>query len=787
MMRLLFCVFLCFIFDNIDAQCNASVNNQGTLTPTTTSQNTATVNTGRPYWEFTATSGCSYTFSTCNITSGMDTYLWLYNNSWVLQTSNDDNCSTQSSIIWTCASSGTYRVLLTRYGAASCDVLNANAFISFIRSCPSDPPINNDCSGAINLNAETTCYSWTIPTTATNSGVSNPSCLQYGSVTSVEDIWYSFTATDVVTSIDVTNNDQNMAFQVYSGACGALTAVTSGCSDIVNGVGLESVQITTVIGQSYKLRIIRTDGNGVTNSMTGTLAIRPRPKPHNQIGVLGTATANNAIGSAPSITLSTIPNTCTDVGSLKTAKVAVRNLGGSTMDNYINSESCFLVSHNGTASYKNMWFKVVIPAGSSIKGLYFYSSIDRVCPQPSSSSNLRTAYINVYTNGASCTPATVCSSAWDNIIASYNFSAPYIDALGTERVDVSAGNTYFIEVWTTSAATNPDFNFDINVVPLGDRPTNDICSSAPSFSSGQTGCNLGARPSCNSYLPGCYYTLENSVFYTFTRPAGTSFQIQISNVNCEGGDRELQTSVFQANTVNCNTALTAANLEVSTCFTGDYTYTITNADPAGTTYILWFDGNAGAACKWGVTVLPVALKDYSVACTQEGIHLNWETLTEVNNDYFEIERSEDGVHFTSIGKRDASAYSNELLMYEFIDRNPSLIINYYRLSQVDLNGLRKVLGVLSSEYPCRASNPHYSVFPNPANTTINLYFGNLKTDVSQVQLFDAMGNNIQVEAEINNENKIVSLNTIDLAEGVYLMSIINKDGDVQQEKIVIKH
>ncbi len=96
-------------------------------------------------------------------------------------------------------------------------------------------------------------------------------------------------------------------------------------------------------------------------------------------------------------------------------------------------------------------------------------------------------------------------------------------------------------------------------------------------------------------------------------------------------------------------------------------------------------------------------------------------------------------------------------------------------------------GTLTPTTTSQNTDPHYSVFPNPANTTINLYFGNLKTDVSQVQIFDAMGNNIQVEAEINNENKIVSLNTIDLAEGVYLMSIINKDGDVQQEKIVIKH
>ncbi|TNF50424.1 MAG: T9SS type A sorting domain-containing protein [Bacteroidetes bacterium] len=774
---------------SVFAQCGAATL-IGTITPTTTSQNTGTVNSGRPYWEFAATAGCTYTFNTCNVTSGIDTYMRLYNSSGVLQTDNDDFCSTQSSITWTCSTSGTYRIQVTRYSYSpldACATLNANTFVTYVRSCPSDPPINDLCSGATQLSSETVCYNWTIPTTATNSGVSNPSCLTYGSVTVIEDIWYKFTATSTVTSIDVTNIDRHMAFQVYSGTCGSLTPVSSGCSDVANGPGLESVQINTVNGQNYFLRIMRTNGTGVTNSMTGTLAIRPRKLPHSQLGILGTATAMNDRASAPTITMNGAPNTCADVGTLKTAKVEVRNLGASTMDNYIASESCFLNSHSSSgATYKNMWFKIEIPAGSSIQGLYFYSTIDRVCPQPSSSTNLRTAYINVYTGTSSCTPVSVCSSPWENVIASYNLSPPHIEPVGTERVDVTANTTYYIEVWTTSFATDPNFNFDIHIVPLGARPVNELCTSADQFVTNEIGCNLGARPGCNTFLPGCYYTVENSVFYTFNRPAGSSFQIQILNVNCEGGAQDLQTSVFQANTLNCNTNLVSANLEASACITGNYTYNITNSDPEGTTYILWFDGNAGAACSWGITVLPVELKQFNINCESDGSILSWSTESEQNNDFYTIEKSLDGVNFEKIAEKEAVGFSTVQMEYEFQDYYPERGVSYYRLSQTDFDGVETILGTLSTQWPCQDASGEMVLYPNPTDGDVQVVFSHDIRDEFVVETFNAIGQSVFDPisgAAQQTGSTLIKLNSQELPAGVYMVRV--KVGEkIYTEKLV---
>jgi len=73
----LFAVFMIFVV-SIRAQfCNTTATNQGAITPTSSTQNTATVSTARNYWTFNATAGCTYTFSTCGL-STMDTYLRFY-------------------------------------------------------------------------------------------------------------------------------------------------------------------------------------------------------------------------------------------------------------------------------------------------------------------------------------------------------------------------------------------------------------------------------------------------------------------------------------------------------------------------------------------------------------------------------------------------------------------------------------------------------------------------------------------------------------------------------------
>ena len=69
--------------------------------------------------------------------------------------------------------------------------------------------------------------------------------------------------------------------------------------------------------------------------------------------------------------------------------------------------------------------------------------------------------------------------------------------------------------------------------------------------------------------------------------------------------------------------------------------------------------------------------------------LTWRTETEINNDYFAIERSTDGVNFTELGQVEGAGSTTIPQSYEFIDNAPEFGDNAYRLRIVDTDGTFK--------------------------------------------------------------------------------------------------
>ncbi len=85
-------------------------------------------------------------------------------------------------------------------------------------------------------------------------------------------------------------------------------------------------------------------------------------------------------------------------------------------------------------------------------------------------------------------------------------------------------------------------------------------------------------------------------------------------------------------------------------------------------------------------VLPVTLTDFSAKNDKEEIALFWKTSSEVNSNYYEIQRSRDGQSFSKIGNVYAQGTSALENSYSFKDILPFKGTNYYRLSMVDLDG-----------------------------------------------------------------------------------------------------
>jgi hypothetical protein len=85
-------------------------------------------------------------------------------------------------------------------------------------------------------------------------------------------------------------------------------------------------------------------------------------------------------------------------------------------------------------------------------------------------------------------------------------------------------------------------------------------------------------------------------------------------------------------------------------------------------------------------VAPVELVHFKVDFWEEDVMIEWQTATEIQNDYFVLEHSRDGRYFVELGSVLGAGNSNQILDYDFLHNNPNSGINYYRLKQVDFDG-----------------------------------------------------------------------------------------------------
>lgn len=86
------------------------------------------------------------------------------------------------------------------------------------------------------------------------------------------------------------------------------------------------------------------------------------------------------------------------------------------------------------------------------------------------------------------------------------------------------------------------------------------------------------------------------------------------------------------------------------------------------------------------TTLPITLISFETQKSDDIVVLTWITLTEINNDYFTIEKSRDGFNFIEVGKVNGAGNSSDRLTYRLIDETPYKGVSYYRLKQTGFNG-----------------------------------------------------------------------------------------------------
>lgn len=173
------------------------------------------------------------------------------------------------------------------------------------------------------------------------------------------------------------------------------------------------------------------------------------------------------------------------------------------------------------------------------------------------------------------------------------------------------------------------------------------------------------------------------------------------------------------------------------------------------------------ASTTSLTLLPVELINFDAEYTANRVvDLNWVTESEINCDYFTIEKSTNATdwEFLIETKGNGSSVANHY--YSEVDYQPSIGVNYYKLSQFDSDGLGKEIGIRSVMVD---QENELEIYPNPANEVVYLSFN--KTGEHVVELRDMTGRIIW-NGRIEGKG---SIETKNLSSGMYLITLDNKE------------
>jgi hypothetical protein len=186
--------------------------------------------------------------------------------------------------------------------------------------------------------------------------------------------------------------------------------------------------------------------------------------------------------------------------------------------------------------------------------------------------------------------------------------------------------------------------------------------------------------------------------------------------------------------------------------------------------------------------LPIELLSFNAILNSDKVDVSWKTATEINNDYFTIERSKDGVNFEKLMSVNGAGNSTSIIDYFDMDTNPYTGISYYRLKQTDYNGQHSYSNVVPVEYNPNG-DPSISLFPNPTNseTTTFISLNQLNGQEVLVVLRDITGREVYSKLIVTGSDKeIVALDPENkLAKGTYLV-IASSENKFYSKKLIVK-
>lgn len=435
--------------------------------------------------------------------------------------------------------------------------------------------------------------------------------------------------------------------------------------------------------------------------------------------------------------------------------------------------------------------------------------------------------VNIYTTAGSITDGAMQLYASSNnlctgTLTAYNCDDDSGPGLMPQLAlcGFTPGATYWLRLWQYGSGTGT-FNICFWDPYVQDATTTancaggtQVCSNA-NFSGNGSGFGIQELNGCNR---GCLAGNEhNSSWYWLN--IGTSGNLEMTITPSNGSD-DYDFAIWgpvnacppAVAPVKCNyaafprafgcgtntnpTGMTAAGVGNSAAACANTPFLSPLAVTAGQVYILLIDGFTAAAqpfnLSWGGTaglsctpiVLPVELLSFTAQNKGNQNLVEWVTASEVNNDYFTIEKSKNAIDFWDFKNVKGAGMSTLTNTYKIYDETPGSGITYYRLKQTDYNGETKTYNVISVN-SCTSECIDANAYSNEqGGLVVNI----IETDTKAytIKIFDALGNKLKSETIYAQKGfNSTALDINGLSVGIYFVSFENGK-NTSTQKLFIK-
>ena len=176
---------------------------------------------------------------------------------------------------------------------------------------------------------------------------------------------------------------------------------------------------------------------------------------------------------------------------------------------------------------------------------------------------------------------------------------------------------------------------------------------------------------------------------------------------------------------------------------------------------------------------PALMMSFDGQVQSQTADLNWVMENETDCKYFVIERSGDTGGYDSIGVV-TGLNNNNQTTYIYTDDHMLNGNNYYRLRQVDMEGVVRYSKVVSLYDMQQEAAPRMSVYPNPTTATLNFSINSTSTQQIFVQIYSISGVLLQTsEQTLNAGNNLQSIAVNNLKTGNYFLKVSSREGNSQ--------